>query len=330
MTTMIEAKSANIHLNILPVSKLPNLLVNISWHCSNADQYALKKLKSVGAQDPQFESGAECMALCYSLFQRIKERKELPYTSRYQVNCLNCSVQNDRFQICFTTISKLSALKKTLVGVIEDLNIKKVHKQYVANIKNIGGKYNKYKENYIIAEQTKSLHKEIYITVCGKIKLNSVRAGKQVTELQNVRDLAALLHKKFPKWEPAADAKKEKVGVAKFVVPPEKMHTEIKIKTSKYIKVMPNILCDYFEKTLQLRCMPKNDSIVIWQKNIDAKLNQTKQEKKYEREMLNKTYTMELVAAGLLSGCADNVAVVEFVKTKPQVAEFVKEVIKSY
>lgn len=312
----MERKNKNICLTVIPVIRTPSLVVNINWHCPQANWYTLYKLKKgYKTMDPQFKEGSECMALCYSLFQRVKERKGTPYMSKYPIDCLSCNVQNNRFQISYTTSNKLSYLKRTLKDVIKELDPTRIHKQYAINMRNLGVSVNKDEENYVISELIKSLKKEVCIVASGSIKLTSTKGGKKVSESQNLNNLASYLSDQFPKLlEPKG--KKSKPKSVDHKVPPEKSHVLLRTKNDKY-GVMPNLVADYIGKTLSIHATPLSVSVIVWNKDPSAKLKSIKNADRYKREMLNKKDINEWIVYKLLSTGADGKKVVKFYKANP-------------
>lgn len=323
----MERKNKNVCLSVIPVARTPNLIVSISWHCPQANKYTLMKLaKGYKTTDPQFKEGSECMALCYSLFQRIKERKSTPYMAKYPISCLSCNVQNNRFQICYTTANKLSYLKRTLKDILKELDPDRVHKQYGINMRNMGATVNRDELNYVISELIKSLKKEIYIVASGSIKLTSTKNGKPVSASQNLTDMVQYLSDQFPKLvEPKG--KKSKPKFVEHKVPVEKIHVLLHTKNDKY-GIMPNLISDYIEKTLSISCTPLSVSLIIWAKDPSAKIQSIKNADRYKREMLNKNKDVnEWIVYNLLSRCADNKGVIKFYKSNPKPSELSRTII---
>ena len=262
-----------------------------------------------------FKKGGECITLCYSLFQRIKERKATAYNdSKFPIECLSCSVRDGRFQICYSTANKLSYLKRTLKDIIKEMDPSRVGKQYGINIKNLGSKVNKEELNYTISELSKSLKKELYILAVGNVKLTSTKQGSKVSESTNLKNLAEYLSKVFPNIkEPSG--KKSKPQHIKHVIPDTKIHHILKIKSNG---ITPMLVSDYIKKTLSIHTTPLDNSVVIWAKDSTSKLKSIKKPDRYKREMLSKKNINEQIAYHAIeANCACNHHVVKFYKLKP-------------
>ena len=111
----MEKKDKNISVSIIKTPRVPNLAVSICWKCPNSNWYTLYKAKKgYKTLDPQFKEGGQCVLLCYSMFQRVVQRKASSYNdAKNPIDCITCDIHDGHFQICYNTANKLSYLKKT-------------------------------------------------------------------------------------------------------------------------------------------------------------------------------------------------------------------------
>ncbi len=322
----MERKSKNISLSVIKVPKTPSLTVSISWQCPQSNWYTLYKLKKgYKTEDPQFKTGSECMTLCYSLFQKIKERKASSYTGI--INCLSCNVQDGRFQICYNTANKLSNLKRTLKNIVKELDPSRLNKQYGINIRNLGGTADKAELNYTVSNLIKSLKKDICIVAAGNVKLTSTKKGKKISESDNLNNLAKYLADVFPKiYEPSG--KKVKPEHKKHVIPDIKTHYILKIKNNK-LSITSMLVADYIRKTLSIHASILDRDVIVWTKDPKNKLKSIKKVDRYKREMLrSKKDVNENIAYHVLeSGCENNKNVLKFYKSKPSGSEIARMVV---
>ena len=153
-------KSKNISLSVINLPRVPNLAVGICWKCFDPNWYTLYKLKKgYKTSDPQFKEGGLCTILCYSMFQRLIQKKISIYNGKSPIDCITSQINDENFQICYSTANKLSYLKKTLKIIINELEPSKCYKQYAINIRNFGGTPTKSEFNHTVNNLNKSLKK---------------------------------------------------------------------------------------------------------------------------------------------------------------------------
>ena len=322
----MNKKHKNICLTFVAVPKVPSLAVSLSWKCPHANWYTLQKLKKgYNTNDPQFKEGGNCIAMCYSLYQRVKERKADSYNdAKYPIDCVSCNVDDGYFQICYSTSNKLSYLKRTLKDIIKELDPSKVWKQYSINIKNLGGKANKDEFNWTVSELNKSLKNEICIVAAGNTKLVSTRKGKKISASDNLSDLAKYLAKLSPSLSDKGH--KSKPVFKTHVIPNDKVHYVLKIK-SNTLHITPMMVANYISKTLSIYATPINREVIVWSKDPQSKLKSIKKADRFKREMLSKKNVNELIVYhALQENCANNKNVVKFYKKKPTPSEIAKEI----
>ena len=312
----MEQKHNNISLSIVNVPRVPSLAVSISWNCPQSNWYTLHKLKKgYKTNDPQFKEGGQCMVLCYSLFQRIKEKKAASYNdAKYPIDCLKCNVQDGRFQICYNTANKLSYLKRTLKNIIKEMDSSRASKQYNINMHNLGGKVNKDEFRYTVSELNKSLKNELCIVAAGNIKLKSTKQGQKVSPSQNLKILAKYIADAFPKIKELS-GKKNKPKHVNHTIPDIKPHYILKLKSGGITSML---VADYITKTLSIYATALNKEVIVWDKNPLAKFKKIKEKKRYEREMLSKKNINEQIVYHAIEGnCANNKNIISFYKTNP-------------
>ena len=322
----MNKKYGNICITFIAVPKVPSLAISLSWKCPQSNWYTLQKVKKgYNTNDPQFKEGGQCIALCYSLYQRVKEKKADSYNdAKYPIDCISCNVNDGYFQICYSTANKLSYLKRTLKDIIKELDPSKVWKQYSINIRNLGGKANKDEFNWTVAELNKNLKSEICIVAAGNTKMVSTRKGKKISAQDNLNDLAKYLAKLYPSLSDKGH--KSKPVHKTHVIPNDKIHYILKIKSNS-LYITPMFVADYISKALSIHATPINRKVVVWTKDPKAKLKSIKKTDRIKREMLSKKNTNELIVYhALQENCANNKNIVKFYKKKPTKDAIAKEV----
>jgi len=320
----MEKKDKNISISVIKVPRVPNLAVCLCWKCPHANWYTLHKVKKgYKTNDPQFKEGGNCVVLCYSLFQRIKQLE----TSKNSIDCMTCNVHNGHFQICFSTENKLSKLKKTLKLIIKKLDPSKVWKQYAINMRNFNGRADKQEFNHVVAEMNKVLKSNISILACGSLKMTSKKDGKTVSEDTNLKNLASYLSSVFPKLSDPGKKSAPKSNM--HHIPDDKEHTIVKVKNNT-IGIEPALLSIYITKTLSIRADPDDRTVIVWNKNPDAKLKSIKKLHRIKRELFEKKNTHGHVVHGLLrDNKSDGCTVRKFYNKKPSVDAMARAVMSS-
>lgn len=322
----MERKNKNVSLSVIKVPKTPSLTISISWSCPQSDWYTLYKLKKgYKTEDPQFKSGSECMTLCYSLFQRIRERTASAYTGI--INCLTCNVQDGRFQVCYNTGNKLSNLKRTLKSIIKELDPSRVHKQYGINMRNLGSTVDREELNYTVLHLIKSLKKDICIVAAGNVKLTSTKKGKKISESENLNNLAKYLADAFPKLRDPP-GKKVKPAFKRHIIPDIKTHYILKIKNNN-LSITSMLVANYIQKTLAIHTSILDKDVIIWTKDPGNKLKSIKKADRYKREMLKskKNVNENIAYHAIESGCVNNKHVLKFYKSNPTKSEIARMVV---
>lgn len=322
----MNKKHGNICITFIAVPKVPSLAVSLSWKCPQANWYTLQKVKKgYKTNDPQFKEGGQCIALCYSLYQRVKERKVDSYNdAKYPIDCINCNVDDGYFQICYLTSNKLSYLKRTLKDIIKELDPSKVWRQYSINIRNLGGKADKDEFNWTVAELNKSLKSEVCIVAAGNVKMVSMRKGKKIPAQENLSILAKYLSKLSPSL--SDKGKKSKPVHKTHVIPDDKIHYVLKIKSDS-LHITPVMVSDYISKVLSIHTTPIDKEVIIWAKDPKAKLKSIKKADRIKREMLSKKNTNELIVYhALSSNCVNNKNVIKFYRKNPTPGAISKEI----
>jgi len=195
----MEKKHKNIAVSVIRLPRAPTLAVSLCWKCPHPNWYTLHKVKKgYKTSDPQFKEGGNCVVLCYSMFQRVEQRVG---NAKNSIDCMSCEVHDGHFQICFSTENKLSKLKKALKMVVKNLDPSKAWKQYAINMRNFNGRADKEEFNHVVASVNSSLKSSISILACGSVKMTSTKAGKKVSESDNLGVLAAYVSNAFPKEE---------------------------------------------------------------------------------------------------------------------------------
>ena len=303
----MEKKSKNISISVINVSRVPNLAVSICWKCPDPNWYTLYKAKKgYKTSDPQFQIGGQCVVLCYSLFQKIVQKRVSSYNdSKNPIDCITCEIHNDHFQICYNTANKLSYLKKSLKLIISDLDPSKAWKQYSVNMKNFGGKADKNEFNYVVNKLNNILKTNISILACGSVKLTSTKDGKKISEETNLNKLASYISNVFPKLKDSGKKITPKNVIHK--IPDNKEHIVLKIKDN-VIGIEPSLVSDYITKTLSIRTDPVGRTVIVWNKSPEAKLKSIKKIDRIKRELFSKKNINEHIVYHLLrtnraSGC---------------------------
>jgi hypothetical protein len=322
----MEKKHKNFSVTFIEAKKVPSLAVSISWKCSQANWYTLQKVKKgYNTNDPQFAEGGNSVALCYSLYQRLKERRVDSYNdAKYPIDCICCNVNNGYFQICYSTANKLSYLKRTLKDIVKELDPSKTWKQYAINIRNLGGKANREEFNWCVAELNKSLKDEICVVAAGAAKMVSSKQGKPVSASDNLTNLAKYLSDLFPSL--ADSSPKSKPATKEHKIPEDKKHYFLKLKSNS-LNIDSMLVADYISKALSIRATPVDDEVIVWTKDPKAKLKSIKKTDRIKREMLSNKNTNELIVYhALQKNCAVNKNVVKFYRKNASKDSIAKDI----
>lgn len=325
----MEKKDKNISVSFIKAPRVPNLAVSICWKCPHPNWYTLYKAKKgYKTSDPQFKEGGNCMVLCYSMFQRIEQKRAMSYNdAKNPIDCISCQVHDGHFQICYSTSNNLSYLKKSLKLIISELNPSKAWKQYAINMKNFGASADKQEFNYVVNKLNSELKNQVSILACGKAKMTSTKDGKKISEDTNLKNLASYLSKVFPKLSDSG--KKTAPKDVGHMIPGDKDHTRIKIKTN-VIGIEPSLVSNYITKTLGFRADPEGRTVIVWNKSPEAKIKSIKKLGRIKRELFSKKDVNEHIVHHMLrtngaSGCALR----KFYNKKPKVDVVARSVLSA-
>lgn len=318
-------KNKNISVCVIKTPKVPVLAVTISWKCPDANWYTLHEAKEAYKKhEEQFKEGGHCVLICYAIFKRILERRSTLFDAKSLMDCMCCNINNEYFQISYSTVNKLSALKKTVKLIMQDLNPNSVFKQYSIAMRNLGGKVNREEFNWGVNEVMKSLKSEINIVVAGNIKLTSTKDGKKVSEKDNIKMLASYYIRALPDFDLGIIGKKVKPSITKHTIPDEKEH--FVIKSSSPIEAA--LASVYINKSTGIRADALDNTIVVWHKSPQAKLKSVKKIDKI-KQLFNKKNPVEQTAYHLLRcNCVAAILIKKFVDKNPTVDDMAQAVKK--
>lgn len=312
----MEKKAKNISISVVKLPRVPNLAVSLCWKCPHSNWYTLDKVKGGRkTKDPQFKEGGNCVVLCYSMFQRLEQKVG---NAKSSIDCMSCEVHDSDFQICFSTENKLSKLKKTLKLVVKNLDPSKAWKQYSVNMRNFGGRADKSEFNHVAAALNNSLKSGINIMACGSVKMVSTKAGKKISESDNLGTLATYVANAFPKLSDSGSKSAPKN--VSHSIPDYKDHTILKISNNS-IGIEPALVSMYVCKTLSIRADPDTSNgrtVIVWHKSPESKLKSIKKPDRIKRELLVKRNINEDLVFNLLrNNLADCCTVRKFYNKNP-------------
>lgn len=318
---MINSDKKNISLTYVKVPRVPSMVVNISFKCPGGENswYVLRKLKKgYATSDPQFKDGGQCVAVCYSMYQKlVSKSKGIFNGAKFPLGCIKCCVYNGYFTISFITGNTATSLKRCVKIVLKELDPFSSWKWFSLNMRNLGGKADKKEFLWAVDEINKSL----------KNKVSVVSAGKAKVPKEKVPIIMDFWVKNFPALKSRGKGSKPSSG--KHSVPEEKTHVVLKVKDKLGLDSM--LAANYIQKTLGISSIAVSpDKVLIWGKGPGAKLNAIKKKDRVKRELLAKKNINEYLVYGALESCSvDNAAVKKFIRSKPSAADIVSAVMSA-
>lgn len=315
----ISIDVVNCHLKIAAVC--------VSFSCTHLnDEFSawlcLRKLKRQKmTSDPQYSKGGEHIALCFSLFEHIKENLAGNPLSlnKFRATEINCELHNGYFNIYFQTSSTINQVLRCLKTIVKSLKPESCFQQYSQNIKNLGGKPNREEFSTCCNDLNKSLDNGIHIVACGNIKLKSEDVLSKVIE--------TLVKTKPAHSEQKPVAKLEKV---KYAFKDSDAFSELAVKNNMGI-----IVADYIQGNSTYSCSVSGKNIIVWSKLSDAKKTALANEEKIKRWVNSKVlklndkifcvYTM----FALMNASIDCKSAISFSNSKMSESEITKTILDS-
>ena len=321
----MEEKNKNLIIYTRKVLKTPNTAVSISWKCTQNSWYTLHQLKKgYKIDDEQLQNGGNCVVLCYSLFQRLNRRTKLFDDSKFPIDCFECNINNGYFQISYNTSNKLSAIKKSLKYIIQNMNPSTVYQQYQINMKNIGGNVDKREFNWSVNKLNEILKSEINIVFVGNVKLTSTKAGKKISEKENLKTLSKYLLNVFPKLTKADKSSAPKQSTHN--IPENNEHITLKLKNNT-TNVDASLTSEYIFKTLGLRADSVDKKVIIWHKSPESKINSIKKINRIKKSFSKKDPAGNVAYSLLRKGETSNINIKKFSVKNPSVDVMSKAIL---
>lgn len=199
----MEAKVNSTEIRFLPYKEAGNILVTISWECSNSDVCALRSLQC-GA--PCAHKGVGEMAMCYAMVQGLEQALtgDPKAVSKTRVGETHYGAYNGSFSFSYSAKGSKTVLGRTLKAVCKALKPSRYATAAGVALRGIGQSASAEVKKHLVDNLQKSLAKGLNIFVVGSMKLSS-KEGKSEKEV--LTECLAKALEALPKAKPISGTK---------------------------------------------------------------------------------------------------------------------------
>lgn len=192
-----ENSEGKVSVCLTPCKLAPDIAVVLSIKVSEADWFAIRKLKrNKMTRDPQYSEGSQISCLCYALFQRVADNmagsvKEL---AKFVSTDFDCDVQDGCFNISFKVRPVKSNMIRAMAKATTSLEPSRCKSEYRAACVNLGVKYDEKEFNTCVGHLNRAIKSSLSFYAVGKFTLEKYdKSGKIVTN-KIVKDAEGKTH----------------------------------------------------------------------------------------------------------------------------------------
>jgi hypothetical protein len=301
----MELKHKNLTAIVGQCNKVPDIAVILGLHykCSKENLMNLKN----NMPSEKLTTGAESSALGYALFEAVRDKfigspLEL---SKSRVSRVDCDCIDGKLSISWNTQGTFSMLRKTVGLALTTMDPAKLYSRYAENVKLLGGKNDRDIFNYLAAELSAAIKKEIKLVAVGKIKMDAAKLKELLQTAENKQpDITSL---------------------PKGTKPPVHEKHECAYPSVEASGVSAVILADYIKaKSGGFGVEVCDGKVVVYNKSWDSKKKSLKSrakdyvKQKYEK--LGDDFPCILAYMAITQSYADCCTAYQIIKSKPSAA----------
>lgn len=186
-----ENSEGKVSVCLTPCKLAPDIAVVLSIKVSEADWFAIRKLKrNKITKDPQYAEGSQVSCLCYALFQRVAENmagsvKEL---AKFVSTDFDCDAQDGCFNISFKVRPVKSNMARAMAKAASSLEPSRCKSEYRAACVNLGVKYDEKEFNACVGHLNKAIKSSLSFYAVGKFVLEKYDKDGKVITSKTVKD----------------------------------------------------------------------------------------------------------------------------------------------